>query len=203
MYRKWGKRLFDIVSSVIGLVILSPVLLLTTLMVYLLMGHPVIFIQERPGKDGKIFKLYKFRTMNQVMNSNGILKSDDSRLTKFGLFLRKTSIDELPELWNILKGDMSVVGPRPLLVEYLPLYSQEQKQRHNVRPGLTGLAQINGRNAITWNEKFKYDIEYVKNISFWKDIKILVITFIKVFKSEGVTSDTSFTAEKFRGNANE
>ena len=203
MYQKWGKRLFDIVTSVIGIVILSPILLLTASIIVVFMGRPVIFTQKRPGKDEKIFKLYKFRTMTQVKSSMDALESDASRLTKIGLFLRKTSIDELPELWNILKGDMSVVGPRPLLVEYLPLYSDEQKQRHQVRPGLTGLAQTKGRNAITWNEKFNYDIQYVNNISFKKDIQILFNTVIKVLKKEGISSDGSVTSEKFKGNSNE
>ena len=200
MYQKWGKRLFDIVTSVLGLVILSPILLLTALAIFIFMGWPVIFTQDRPGKDEKIFRLYKFRTMTQVRNLKGASESDASRLTKLGLFLRKTSIDELPELWNILKGDMSIVGPRPLLIEYLPLYSQEQKQRHNVRPGLTGLAQVRGRNAITWNVKFKYDIQYVQNITFKKDIHIILNTVIKVLKKEGISGDVSVTAEKFRGN---
>lgn len=203
MYQKWGKRLFDIITSILGFVILSPILLLTTLMIVILMGQPIIFTQERPGKDEKIFKLYKFRTMNQVTNLKGASESDASRLTKLGLFLRKTSVDELPELWNILKGDMSFVGPRPLLAEYLPLYSDEQKQRHKVRPGLTGLAQIKGRNTITWNEKFNYDIQYVQNISFIKDIQILFSTVIKVLKKEGISADGSVTAERFKGNTYE
>lgn len=203
MYQKWGKRLFDIVMSILGLVILSPILLLTTLIIVVFMGRPVIFTQERPGKDEKIFKLYKFRTMTQVENSKIDSESDASRLTKLGLFLRKTSIDELPELWNILKGDMSVVGPRPLLVEYLPLYSDEQKKRHKVRPGLTGLAQIMGRNAISWENKFKFDLQYINKISFLNDIKIIIKTFLKVIKKEGISASGTMTADRFKGNSDE
>lgn len=203
MYQKWGKRLFDIVMSVLGLVILSPVLLLTALIIVVFMGRPVIFTQERPGKDEKIFKLYKFRTMTQVENSKIDSESDALRLTKLGLFLRKTSIDELPELWNILKGDMSVVGPRPLLVEYLPLYSDEQKKRHQVKPGLTGLAQIMGRNAISWENKFKFDLQYINKISFLNDIKIIIKTFLKVIKKEGISASGTMTADRFKGNSDE
>lgn len=187
-YEKYVKRLGDIVLSGGALVVLSPVLLVTAALVRTRLGSPVIFCQERPGKDEKIFKLYKFRSMTDERDENGDLLPDEVRLTKFGRLLRSTSLDELPELWNILRGDMSIVGPRPLLVEYLPYYTEEEKHRHDVRPGLTGLAQVNGRNNLTWEQKFAYDLEYVNHLTFRMDVKVLIITFMKVFKRSGVLS---------------
>ena len=203
MYRRFGKRLFDIIAGFCGLLVLSPVILILAVLVKTKLGSPVIFSQNRPGLHGKIFKLYKFRSMTDKRGENGELLPDEKRLTAFGKLLRATSLDELPELWNILKGDMSVVGPRPLLIQYLPLYSEEQMRRHNVRPGLTGYAQVNGRNAITWQDKFKLDCRYVDNISFWLDIKIIFITVARVFKRSGISSSTSATMEYFEGNENE
>lgn len=188
MYRKYIKRLLDIIISFCALVILSPILLIVAILVRIKLGSPVIFCQERPGKDEKIFKLYKFRSMSNKKDENGNLLPDEQRLTKFGKILRATSLDELPELFNILKGDMSLVGPRPLAVVYLPYYNEKEKHRHDVKPGLTGLAQVNGRNALNWEERFEYDIEYVNNISFINDIKILLKTIYKVFKRDGVVT---------------
>lgn len=199
MYRKYIKRLLDFVLSLLALIILSPVLLITALLVKIKLGSPIIFKQQRPGLNEKIFTLYKFRTMTDKKDEEGNLLPDSERLTKFGKLLRSTSIDELPELINILKGDMSIVGTRPLLVEYLELYNEKQKHRHDVRPGLTGLAQINGRNSISWEEKFKEDIQYVENISFIGDIKIVLKTVIKVFKREGISQQDNDTMEKFKG----
>lgn len=203
MYAKYIKRVLDFLCSLIAIIVLVPILLILTILVRIKISKPIIFTQERPGKDGKIFKLYKFRTMTNAKDENGKLLPDEQRLTKFGKILRSTSLDELPELFNILKGDMSIVGPRPLLVEYLPLYNEEQKHRHDVRPGLTGLAQISGRNAITWEEKFEKDIEYVHNISFIGDLKIIIKTAIKVFKREGISQEGNATMEKFRGTMKE
>lgn len=188
MYRKYIKRLLDIVISFCSLVILSPIILIVAILVRVKLGSPVIFKQDRPGKDGKIFKLYKFRSMSDKKDENGKLLPDKDRLTKFGKILRATSLDELPELVNILKGEMSLIGPRPLAVAYLPYYNEEEKHRHDVRPGLTGLAQINGRNALNWEERFSYDIEYVNNITFINDLKILFKTFYKVIKKDGVVT---------------
>lgn len=188
MYKKYIKRLLDIVISLTALIILSPVMLIVAILVRIKLGSPVIFKQERPGKDEKIFKLYKFRSMSDKKDENGKLLPDSERLTKFGKILRATSLDELPELVNILKGEMSLIGPRPLAVCYLPYYNEEEKKRHSVRPGLTGLAQINGRNALNWEERFSYDIEYVENITFINDLKILFKTVYKVFKSDGVVT---------------
>ena len=199
MYKKCFKRLLDIILSGVALVVLSPVLLIVAILVRTKLGSPVIFHQKRPGKDEKIFTLCKFRTMTDAKDENGNLFPDDVRLTKFGKMLRATSLDELPELWNIFKGDMSSVGPRPLLVKYLPLYNEEQKHRHDVRPGLTGLAQINGRNAITWEQKFAYDVEYVRNVSFLLDVKIILGTVKAVLKKDGISSETSVTMEEFKG----
>lgn len=201
MYQKYGKRILDILLSGAGVIVLSPVLLVTALLVRVKLGSPVIFTQDRPGKAGKVFKLYKFRSMTDAKDKNGELLPDEIRLTAFGKKLRSTSLDELPELFNILKGDMSVVGPRPLLVEYLPLYSERQKKRHNVRPGLTGLAQVNGRNAISWEEKFEWDVEYVENISLALDVKIFMQTIKAVLLRKGISSETAATMEKFRGGA--
>lgn len=199
MYRLFFKRLLDIIISLIALLLLSPVLLITAILVKVKLGSPIIFKQERPGKDNRIFNMYKFRSMTDERDEQGKILPDDVRLTQFGKLLRSTSLDELPELWNILKGDMSIVGPRPLLVQYLPLYTAEQIRRHGVRPGLTGWAQINGRNTISWEEKFELDINYVENISFFLDIKILFLTIKKVFLKDGINAEGSVTVEKFTG----
>ena len=198
-YEKYIKRLMDIVLSGGALIVLSPVLLVTAILVRTKLGSPVIFCQERPGKDEKVFKLYKFRSMTDQRDACGNLLPDEVRLTKFGKLLRSTSLDELPELWNILRGDMSIVGPRPLLVRYLPRYNEEQKHRHDVRPGLTGWAQVNGRNAISWEEKFRLDVWYVENLSFWVDMKTIFLTVKKVFCREGISSETAATMEEFMG----
>lgn len=200
MYRKYIKRLLDIIFSLLALAILSPVFLVTAVMVRVKLGSPVVFKQPRPGKDEKIFNMYKFRTMTDEKDENGNLLPDAERFTEFGKKLRSTSIDELPELLNILKGEMSFVGPRPLLVEYLPLYDQEQKKRHSVRPGLTGLAQANGRNAAKWEDRFKLDVEYVSNMSLSMDFKIIVKTFYVVFKRENVYDSDTCTKKMFEGN---
>ena len=203
MYRKYIKRLLDFVLSFIAIVVLSPILIIVAVLVRIKLGSPVVFRQERPGKNEKIFKLYKFRTMTNKKDENGKLLPDKERLTKFGKLLRATSLDELPELFNILKGEMSIVGPRPLLVEYLRLYNKEQKKRHNVKPGLTGLAQVNGRNAISWEEKFKLDVEYVDKITLLGDIKIVFKTAKNVLKRDGIQSEGSATMEKFIGSKGE
>lgn len=203
MYRLFFKRLIDILLSLLALIVLSPVLVVVALLVRIKLGGPVLFSQNRPGKDEKIFKMYKFRTMTDERDSNGELLPDNIRLTKFGKLLRSTSLDELPELWNILKGDMSIVGPRPLLVQYLPLYNEDQKRRHNVRPGLTGLAQVSGRNAISWEEKFQLDIKYIEKLSFFIDCKCIALTIKKVFLKEGISSNSSQTMEVFLGNHEE
>lgn len=197
MYKHFIKRLLDIILSGMALVVLSPVLLVVAVLVRTKLGSPVIFHQERPGKDEKIFTLCKFRTMTDGKDENGNLLSDEVRLTKFGKLLRSTSLDELPELWNILKGDMSIVGPRPLLVRYLPYYTDEERKRHSVRPGLTGYAQINGRNALNWEDRFAYDLEYVEKCSLALDIKILFETVGKVFKRSGTLSGAAQTVEDF------
>lgn len=199
MYKKFFKRFFDILLCTLALIILSPVLIAVAILVRIKIGSPILFKQKRPGKNEKIFTLYKFRTMTDKKDENGELLPDSERLTKFGKFLRSTSLDELPELINIIKGDMSLIGPRPLLVEYLSLYNEEQKHRHDVRPGLTGLAQVNGRNAIDWDKKFEYDVQYVKSVSFKNDLKILFQTVVKVFKREGISSNDSATMPYFRG----
>ena len=200
MYKNFIKRILDIILSFLALVILSPLLILTAFLIRIKLGEPVFFKQLRPGKNEKIFGLLKFRTMTDAKDENGNLLPDEIRLTRFGQFLRSTSIDELPELLNILNGDMSIVGPRPLLVQYLERYNEEQKHRHDVKPGLTGLAQVNGRNGISWEEKFHYDLEYVKNITFYGDCKIIFQTVMKVFGREGISSSTSVTMEEFKGN---
>lgn len=189
-YEKYIKRLLDIVLSGCALIVLSPLLLVTAILVRVKLGSPVIFCQERPGKDEKIFMLHKFRSMSDARDETGALLPDKERLTGFGKKLRSLSIDELPELWDILRGKMSIVGPRPLLVEYLPYYSEDERHRHDVRPGLTGLAQINGRNTLTWEQKFAYDLEYVQHISFCEDIKILFSTVGKVLNRSGVQVNT-------------
>lgn len=203
MYRLFFKRGIDIILSLLALVFLSPVLVILALLVRIKLGGPVFFSQNRPGKNEKIFKMYKFRTMTDVRDEKGELLPDDIRLTKFGQILRSTSLDELPELWNILKGDMSIVGPRPLLVQYLPLYNSEQRRRHEVRPGLTGLAQVSGRNAISWEEKFELDVQYINELSVITDIKIIFLTVKKVFVKEGISSNTSTTMEIFEGTKKE
>ena len=199
IYERYIKRMLDIILSLLAIVILSPVLLIVAILVRVNLGSPVVFKQERPGLDEKIFRLYKFRTMKDVRDSDGNLLPDEERMTKFGTALRKTSLDELPELVNILKGDMSIVGPRPLLVKYLPLYNDMQKRRHEVRPGFTGLAQVNGRNSITWEEKFEWDVKYVDNITFLGDCNIILKTIKTVFLKEGISSETSVTMEEFKG----
>lgn len=201
MYLKFWKRFFDFTLSLFALIFLSPVLLVLMLVTAIAMGGNPFFTQLRPGKNEKIFKLIKFRTMTCAKDSDGNLLPDEKRLTKYGKFLRSTSLDELPELINILKGDMSIVGPRPLLVKYLPLYNNEQKKRHNVRPGLTGLAQVNGRNAITWEERFALDVEYTENATFAFDVKIIYKTVMTVLKRDGISSGTSETMEEFKGTA--
>lgn len=187
MYAKYIKRMLDFILSLIALIVLSPLMLIIGLLVRIKLGKPIIFKQKRPGKNEKIFTLYKFITMTDEKDQNGNLLPDAERLTKFGKTLRSTSLDELPELWNILKGEMAIVGPRPLLVEYLPLYNEKQKHRHDVRPGLTGLAQISGRNTIDWEEKFEEDIEYIQNVNFVTDCKIVFKTVSKVLKKEGIS----------------
>lgn len=187
MYSKYIKRPLDFILSLIAIIVLLPLFLIITILVRIKLGKPVIFKQQRPGKNERIFTLYKFRTMTDQKDEKGNLLPDEQRLTKFGKWLRSTSLDELPELWNILKGDMAIVGPRPLLVEYLQLYNEEQKHRHDIRPGLTGLAQISGRNSISWEEKFEDDLQYIKNITFLKDLQIILKTIFKVLKKEGIS----------------
>lgn len=199
MYKHCIKRCLDFILSLCGIIILSPVLLILAVLVRVKLGSPVLFRQERPGKDEKIFTLCKFRTMTDARDEKGELLPDEVRLTKFGKLLRATSLDELPELFNILKGDMSVIGPRPLLVRYLPRYNAFQRRRHEVRPGLTGLAQINGRNALTWEEKFAYDVRYVENLTFAMDVRIFFGTIRAVLKHEGINSESSATMEEFMG----
>ena len=199
IYCNYLKRILDILICITGLIFISPILLVVALLVKIKLGSPIIFKQERPGLHGEIFKLYKFRTMTNEKNDSGELLNDEARLTDFGKKLRASSLDELPEIFNIIRGDMSIVGPRPLMVKYLTLYSKEQKRRHDVRPGLTGLAQISGRNAITWTERFNKDIEYVDNISLKLDMYIFLKTIYYVLKREGINSDTSATMEDFTG----
>ncbi len=194
------KRLFDIVASGLALLLVLPLAMAIALLVRQKLGSPVLFRQTRPGLGGKGFQMVKFRTMLDVTDEHGAPLPDDQRITAFGNFLRATSLDELPELWNVFKGDMSLVGPRPLLMEYLPLYSPEQFRRHEVRPGVTGWAQINGRNAISWDDKFKLDVWYVENQSFWLDLKILLITVKKVLVRDGISGEGEVTVSKFKGN---
>lgn len=193
------KRLSDCIISLLALIILSPTIAITALLIRKKIGSPVFFNQERPGKNGSVFKVYKFRTMTEERDMNGELLPDEVRLTSFGKLVRKLSLDELPQLMNVLRGDMSFVGPRPLLVEYLPLYNERQARRHELRPGITGWAQVNGRNSISWEERFELDIWYVENRTFWLDIKILFMTVLKVFKSEGISQDGQATMSKFTG----
>ena len=201
IYEQYIKRPQDFLCALLALIVLSPVMLITAVLVQVKLGSPVIFKQRRPGKDEKIFTLYKFRTMTDGKDKNGKLLSDEERLTSFGKKLRATSLDELPELFNILKGEMAVVGPRPLLVQYLPLYNERQKRRHEVRPGFTGYAQVHGRNAITWEEKFEKDVYYVDHVTFLGDWKIIVQTIKTVLNREGISSETSATMEDFMGTA--
>lgn len=197
------KRFFDLIFTLSALFILLPVIVVVAFLVRFKLGSPILFTQDRPGLNGKIFKMMKFRSMLDGKDKQGNLLPDDERMTKFGAFLRSTSLDELPGLFNVLKGDMSLVGPRPLLVQYLPLYNKEQARRHNVRPGITGWAQVNGRNAISWEQKFKLDVWYVDNQSFLLDIKILLLTVKKVFVREGISADGHVTIEPFKGSKND
>ena len=197
---KFFKRLFDIVASASGLIFLSPVFLILIYLIRKNLGEPVFFTQERPGKDGKPFKMIKFRSMRDAVDKDGNPLPDSERLTPFGKKLRATSLDELPELWNVLKGEMSLVGPRPLLMSYLPLYNEFQNRRHEMRPGVTGWAQINGRNALSWDEKFAHDIWYIDHYSFWLDMKILFLTVKKVFIKEGISAEGEATMPYFTGN---
>ena len=199
MYARFWKRFFDIVLSLIALIVLSPVLLVLITAGAVIMGGNPFFTQVRPGKNEKLFKLIKFRSMTNRRGEDGELLPDDQRLTGYGKFIRASSLDELPELWNILKGDMSIVGPRPLLVKYLPLYDERQKRRHDVRPGLTGLAQVHGRNAISWEEKFEYDLAYISDVTFCNDVRILVDTVKAVLRRDGINSETAATMEEFMG----
>jgi len=199
MYKHFLKPISDILIAFLGLLITSPIILITTVLLFIFNNGNAFFIQKRPGKNGQLFNIIKFKTMNDKRDSKDELLPDHIRLTPFGKFVRKTSIDELPQLFNVLKGDISLIGPRPLLVEYLPLYNEEQAKRHNVKPGITGWAQVNGRNAIAWEEKFKLDIYYVNNISLLLDLKILFWTVYKVFKSEGISGEGVATMEKFKG----
>lgn len=202
MYRKYIKRVLDFTLSLLAFIVLSPVILIVAILVRINLGSPVIFKQQRPGLNEKIFTMYKFRTMTDKKDIFGELLPDDERLTRFGRILRSTSLDELPELWNILKGEMSIVGPRPLLVEYLQLYDDEQRKRHNVRPGLTDMSALFGRNNVKWEEQFKHDIYYINNISFFNDIKIIIGTIFVVIKREGINQDGFSTRQNFTDNKN-
>jgi sugar transferase EpsL len=199
VYRKFGKRFFDLVLVIPGLILISPMLLLVAIVAKFKIGSPVLFQQERPGIHGKIFRMIKFRSMRNDRDANGELLPDEVRLVPFGKLLRATSLDEFPELWNVIKGEMSLVGPRPLLAKYLDRYNPTQARRHEVRPGITGWAQINGRNAITWEEKFDYDVWYVDNLSFFLDVKILALTVLKVFKRSGTSAEGHVTMPEFLG----
>jgi undecaprenyl phosphate N,N'-diacetylbacillosamine 1-phosphate transferase len=201
LYTLIVKPFFDRVISFLALVVVAPVMVVVVVALAVVNRGKVWFIQVRPGKDGKLFTVIKFKTMTDERDSSGVLLPDDQRLTAVGKFVRKTSIDEIPQLFNVFMGHMSFVGPRPLLQEYLPLYNSEQRRRHHVKPGITGWAQVNGRNALSWQQKFEFDTWYVDHISFWLDIKILLLTVVKVLKAEGISSESSLTMEKFRGNA--
>jgi len=201
MYKNFLKRIFDFLLALILCVLFSPIFIVTYLLVRIKLGSPVFFTQERPGLNGKIFKIYKFRTMTNERGKDGELLPDEERLKGIGKTIRRLSLDELPQLLNVLKGEMSFVGPRPLLVEYLPLYNERQAKRHTVLPGITGLAQVMGRNAISWDEKLEWDAKYAEQISFWLDMKILALTVLKVVRSEGVSKEGMATTDKFRGNA--
>ena len=197
------KRLFDFFASLCGLIVLFPIIALVAWKIRNNLGSPVLFRQTRPGLHGKPFEMVKFRTMKDAVDKDGAPLPDSERMTSFGVKLRNTSLDELPELWNVLKGDMSIVGPRPLLMQYLPLYNEKQARRHEAKPGVTGWAQINGRNAISWDDKFKLDVWYVDNRTFWLDIKIIFLTIKKVFVKEGISADDHVTIEPFKGNTSE
>ena len=203
MYKLVFKNVLDFIIALIGFMLLSPIFLLVTIGLFFANNGKPFFFQTRPGKNEKLFKIVKFKTMNDKKDADGNLLSDEHRLTKIGSFVRKTSLDEIPQLINVLKGDMSLIGPRPLLVQYLPLYNDFQKQRHTIRPGITGWAQINGRNAISWEQKFEYDVWYVTHCSFLLDVKILLLTAKKVFVREGISQEGQATMEVFRGSANE
>ena len=203
MYRKGVKRVIDISVSVLAILILSPLLLVTAMIILLLLGRPIFYTQQRPGLHGIPFRIIKFRTMRNIVDSKGQPLPDEERLTKVGRFLRSTSIDELPELFNIFIGQMSLIGPRPLLMEYLPLYSKEQMRRHEVRPGLTGLAQVNGRNALSWEDRLAYDIEYVDNVSLWLDVKIVIKSIMVVISRKGIEYQGTVSDEKFKGTHHE
>ncbi|NOQ29873.1 MAG: lipid carrier--UDP-N-acetylgalactosaminyltransferase [Helicobacteraceae bacterium] len=196
------KRVFDVLLSLFLIVLFSPIYIMVSLLILVKMGNPILFRQKRPGLNEYIFGIYKFRTMTNTKDQNGELLPDEQRLLGVGKFIRSTSLDELPQIFNVLKGEMSFVGPRPLLIEYLPLYSKKQRLRHSVKPGITGWAQVNGRNAISWEKKFEYDVWYVENYSFMLDIKILWLTFLKVVKRSDVSSNSSVTMEKFKGSKN-
>ena len=200
MYKNYFKPLLDFLTAFIGLLLVSPIFIVATISLYFANHGKPFFLQTRPGKEGRLFKIIKFKTMNDAKDAQGLLLPDAKRLTTVGRWVRKTSLDELPQLLNVLKGDMSFVGPRPLLPEYLPLYSKRQRRRHEVKPGITGWAQVNGRNAISWEQKFEYDVWYVEHINFWLDLKILFLTVKKVFVREGISSDGQATMEVFKGN---
>ncbi len=200
VYRKYFKRPLDFIFALVGILVATPILLVTTILLTIAYKGNPFFFQKRPGKNEKIFTIVKFKTMNNKRDKQGHLLSDKQRLTKIGKLVRKTSIDEIPQLWNVLKGDMSLIGPRPLLPEYLSLYNDFQKRRHEVRPGITGWAQVNGRNTVSWEQKFKYDIWYIDHISFWLDMKIIFMTVNKVFKSDGVIVEGASTVGRFKGN---
>ncbi|MFD0863118.1 sugar transferase [Sungkyunkwania multivorans] len=199
MYRSFIKRILDFIVALLAFAILSPIFLIATIGLFFANNGKPFFFQRRPGLHEKIFSIIKFKTMNDKKDADGNLLSDEERLTKLGMLVRKTSIDEIPQLINVLKGEMSLIGPRPLLVEYLPLYNAQQKERHLLRPGITGWAQVNGRNAISWEKKFEYDVWYVRNLSFKLDVKILYLTILKVFKSEGINTENMATTERFKG----
>lgn len=200
MYKYFFKRFFDLLLSFLAILILSPIFIILIILGAIFMKGNPFFTQDRPGKKEKIFKMLKFRTMSNAKDKDGNLLPDEKRLNKYGKFLRASSLDELPEIFNIFIGNMSIIGPRPLLVKYLPLYNEEQKKRHKVRPGLTGLAQVNGRNALSWEDKFNFDVYYVEHLSLWLDVKVFFKTILKVFKREGISSNTSQTMEEFTGN---
>ena len=203
MYKLFIKRILDFLLSIFGFILLSPIFILVTVLLLITNKGKPFFFQARPGKDEKIFNIIKFKTMNDEKNKDGNLLPDAQRLTSTGKFVRKTSLDELPQLINVIMGDMSLIGPRPLLKEYLPLYNEQQKRRHEIRPGITGWAQVNGRNTVDWQEKFEYDVWYVDNLTLWLDVKIIFMTMLKVFKSEGISADGKVTMVEFKGNEKE